>query len=267
MLSGGFDEIRLTGWRRAVHRIVRVPAVANVIGWFHCSVPRDPGPLGEAVGALALEAGGAARKVRYRGGQSLDRLDQDPKEAPPDLIKLRTDRLVLRRWREEDRRPFAAMNADPAVMEYFLAPLTRAESDALADRIETHLEDRGYGLWAVEIPDTAPFIGFVGLADAPADLPPAPGVEIGWRLAREHWGCGYATEAARAALHFGFSTVGLVEVVSFTSAANQRSRRVMERLGMRRDKAGDFEHPSFAPGDLFRPHALYRLSSGPETGG
>jgi RimJ/RimL family protein N-acetyltransferase len=180
-------------------------------------------------------------------------------------MEIRTDRLVLRSWREEDRQPFAAMNADPVVMEYFPAPLTPVESDAFADRIERHLNDRGYGLWAVEILGAAPFIGFVGLADVPADLPPAPGVEIGWRLAREHWGCGYATEAARAALHFAFKSLELVEVVSFTSATNKRSRRVMERLGMSRDRSGDFDHPRLPPGNPLRPHVLYRLARDPET--
>ena len=183
------------------------------------------------------------------------------------MIEIRTDRLVLRSWREEDRRPFAAMNADPLVMEYFPAPLTPMESDAFADRIERHLHERGYGLWAVEISAAAPFIGFVGLADVPADLPPAPGVEVGWRLAREHWGCGYATEAARAALRFAFKSLELVEVVSFTSATNQRSRRVMERLGMSHDRSGGFDHPRLPPGDPLRPHVLYRLVCGPETSG
>jgi ribosomal-protein-alanine N-acetyltransferase len=177
-----------------------------------------------------------------------------------DLSEFHTDRLLLRRWREDDSGPFAALNADPVAMEYFPAPLTPAESDALADRIESHFEDRGYGLWAVEIPGAAGFIGFVGLADVPADLPPAPGVEVGWRLAREHWGRGYATEAARAALHFAFGTLGLAEVVSFTAATNERSRRVMERLGMRHDPAGDFDHPRVAPGQPLRRHVLYRLS-------
>src|SRR2546430_10153166 len=163
-------------------------------------------------------------------------------------MEIRTDLLVLRSWREGDRRPFAAMNADPLVMEYFPAPLTPMESDAFADRIERHLHERGYGLWAVEIPAAAPFIGFVGLADVPADLPPAPGVEVGWRLAREHWGCGYATEAARAALRFAFKSLELVEVVSFTSATNQRSRRGLGRPGVGHHAPGGRLPPPGGPG-------------------
>jgi RimJ/RimL family protein N-acetyltransferase len=173
--------------------------------------------------------------------------------------ELRTGRLLLRRWRDGDRTPFAALNADPVVMEHFPAPLSRGESDALADRIEAGLEQRGWGLWAVEVPGSAAFVGFVGLNPATFAAPFTPAVEVGWRLAREHWGKGYATEGAMAALAFGFDTLALDEIVSFTTHANARSRRVMERLHMRHDSADDFENPNVAPGDPSRPHVLYRL--------
>jgi RimJ/RimL family protein N-acetyltransferase len=173
--------------------------------------------------------------------------------------ELRTSRLVLRRWRDDDREPFAALNADPVVMEHFPAPLSREQSDDLVDRIESGLEERGWGLWAVEVTGTAPFVGFVGLNPALFDAPFTPAVEVGWRMAREHWGHGYATEGARAALDFGFNTLALDEIVSFTTHGNTRSRRVMERLGMQRDPADDFDNPNVPPGHPLRPHVLYRL--------
>jgi RimJ/RimL family protein N-acetyltransferase len=172
---------------------------------------------------------------------------------------LRTERLVLRGWRPEDREPFAALNADPQVVEYLPGALSRAESDALVDRIESGWENRGYGLWAVEVPGGAPFIGFVGLDHQAFDSPFNPAVEVGWRLAASAWGHGYATEAGRASLAFGFQQHGLEEIVSFTTRHNVRSRRVMERLGMRRDADDDFEHPSVAEGSPIRFHVLYRL--------
>jgi RimJ/RimL family protein N-acetyltransferase len=173
--------------------------------------------------------------------------------------ELRTPRLLLRRWRDTDRTPFAALNADPFVMEHFPAPLRREESDDLADRIAADIDERGWGLWAVEIAGTAPFAGFVGLNPATFDAPFTPAVEIGWRLAREHWGHGYATEGASAALAFGFDALALEEIVSFTTHGNARSRRVMERLGMRRDPADDFDNPNVPDGDALRPHVLYRV--------
>jgi len=127
------------------------------------------------------------------------------------------------------------------------------------DRIESDFEERGWGLWAVEVPGTVPFAGFIGLNPAIFDAPFTPAVEVGWRLAREHWGHGYATEGARAALSFGFDELALDEIVSFTSDGNTRSRRIMERLGMRRDPADDFENPNLPDGDPLRPHVLYRL--------
>ena len=157
-----------------------------------------------------------------------------------------------------DRRPFADMNADPDVMEHFPAMLSREESDRLADRIEEHFVTHGFGPWALEIPGIASFAGFVGLSVPPFEAPFTPCVEIGWRLARAYWGHGYGTEAARAALNFGFDELPLQEIVSFTVPGNTRSRRVMERLGMVRDPLGNFEHPLVPEGHPLRPHVLYR---------
>lgn len=151
------------------------------------------------------------------------------------------------------------MNADPRVMEFFPAPLGRPGSDALVDRIEAHFDEHGFGLWAVEVPGVAPFIGFTGLAIARFAAPFAPCVEIGWRLAAEHWGHGYATEAARLALAHGFESAGLAEILAFTAVDNRRSRAVMERLGMQHDPADDFDHPSVPEGHALRRHVLYRL--------
>jgi RimJ/RimL family protein N-acetyltransferase len=164
---------------------------------------------------------------------------------------LQTERLILRRWRPEDREPFAQMNADPEVMEHFLRPLEPAESDALVDRIEARFDERGYGLWAVE--------RRTGLAYQTFEAHFTPCVEVGWRLARFAWGHGYATEAAHESLRFGFGEAGLDEIFSFTSAGNAASRHVMEKLGMHRDEIDDFEYPSMPPGHPLRPHVLYRL--------
>ena len=175
------------------------------------------------------------------------------------MTSLRTGRLLLRRWRDADRDPFAALNADSAVVEHLQGPLSRERSDAFVDRIEAHWESRGWGLWAVEAVDVAPFVGYVGLW--PADYVGPGMVEVGWRLAREHWGRGYATEAAREALRFGFTEVGLDEIVSFTVPQNERSWRVMERIGLHRDPEGDFDHPRVdaAAYPVLVRHVLYRL--------
>ena len=172
---------------------------------------------------------------------------------------IETERLLLREWRASDAAPFAALNADPQVMEFFPSPLTPQESDAMAEKIRTLIEQRGWDLWAVEIPGVAPFIGFVGLHVPAAALPFSPCVEIGWRLAAAYWGQGYATEAARGALRVGFEQLGLEEIVSFTSVLNQRSRAVMERIGMQH-RGETFEHPNVPIGSPLRPHVLYRLS-------
>jgi RimJ/RimL family protein N-acetyltransferase len=173
---------------------------------------------------------------------------------------IRTERLLLRRWRDSDREPFAAMNADPAVVEHLQGPMSRERSDDFVDRIERHWDEHGWGLWAVEVLGVAPCIGYVGLW--PAGYVAKGMVEVGWRLASEHWGHGYATEAAREALRFGFVDVGLDEIVSFTVPQNERSRRVMERIGLARDPSRDFDHPRVDPAaypHLVR-HVFYRLS-------
>jgi RimJ/RimL family protein N-acetyltransferase len=174
-------------------------------------------------------------------------------------MHLSTERLLLRPWRADDLEPFASLNADPRVMEFFISVLSRHESDSLADRIERHLDEHGWGLWAVEISGGAPFAGYIGLATPRFEAHFTPCVEIGWRLAHEHWGRGYATEGARAALAFGFETLKLSEIVSFTVPANLRSRRVMERLGMTRDPADDFDHPALPVEHPLRRHVLYRI--------
>ncbi len=174
--------------------------------------------------------------------------------------EIRTDRLLLRRWRMEDRAAFAAMNADVRVMEHFPDLMSREQSDAAAERIETHFDAHGYGLWAVEITNETPFAGFVGLCIPRFEASFTPCVEIGWRLAAEFWGRGYATEGARAALAFGFHELKLDEVLSFTVPANVRSRRVMEKIGMRHDVGGDFEHPLLPVGHPLRRHVLYRAT-------
>jgi ribosomal-protein-alanine N-acetyltransferase len=177
--------------------------------------------------------------------------------------ELRSERLVLRRWRDGDLDPFAAMNADPVVMQHFFHGVrTRRETADFMTRIEQEFERRGFGLWAVEAPGVAPFIGFVGLHEALFEAPFTPAVEVGWRLAQRYWGNGYATEAARAAVAFGFDQIGLAEIVSFTNIGNIRSQRVMERVGMLRDPLGDFDHPGVPEGHAVRPHILYRLRAG-----
>jgi RimJ/RimL family protein N-acetyltransferase len=175
--------------------------------------------------------------------------------------ELRTDRLLLRDWREADLAPFAEMNTDPAVMEFFPSLLDDRESDELARWFSAELAEYGYCPWAVELVDSGAFIGFVGLNNVADYQPFAPNVEVGWRLARRYWGSGYATEGASAALRYGLDQLGLAEIVSFTSVINIRSRAVMERLGMSRNPADDFEHPRIAAGHVLRPHVLYRARS------
>ena len=174
--------------------------------------------------------------------------------------ELRTDRLLLRRWIPADREPFAALNADPRVTEYLPGRLPRKESDAMIERLEGHFDRHGFGFWAVETEDGS-CAGFVGLSVPRFEAAFTPCVEIGWRLAARHWGRGYATEGARAALEFGFDVLGLEEVVSFTVPGNAASRRVMERIGMTREPGDDFDHPALAAGHPLRRHVLYRVST------
>ena len=181
------------------------------------------------------------------------------RDAGMKVPEISTDRLVLRGWRNADRAPFAALNADPGVMRHFPAPLAAAESDRLVKSITDGWATSGLGLWAVARRTDDRFLGFTGLSRPSFEAHFTPAVEVGWRLAREAWGQGYATEAARAAVGFGFETLDLEEIVSFTVPANDRSRRVMERLGMTRDPDDDFDHPRLPEGNPLRRHVLYRL--------
>ncbi len=175
------------------------------------------------------------------------------------LQTLQTERLRLRQWHAQDLPAFAALNADPEVMRYFPATLSRAESDAIALRCQSLIEERGWGFWAVEERSSGAFAGMVGLHTPDAALPCSPCVEVGWRLARAHWGKGYASEAAAASLRFAFTTLGLEEVVSFTALQNLRSQAVMQRLGMRRDEA-TFQHPALPEGHWLAEHCLFRIN-------
>ena len=176
-----------------------------------------------------------------------------------DVSVLRGARVLLRGWTPHDAKPFAALNADPIAMEFLPGCLTRAESDALIDRLQTGLKARGWGLWCLEVDGEC--AGFVGLSVPTFEAAFTPCTEIGWRLAPKFWGRGYATEAAHLSLGFGFRQAGLSEIVSFTTVSNQRSRRVMERIGMARDSREDFEHPRLPPGHPLRAHVLYRIRS------
>ena len=169
---------------------------------------------------------------------------------------IRTDRLLMRRWRDSDREPFAALNADPETMRFFPGILDRPASDAMVDRIEELFDEQGYGLWALEIAGPAEFIGFTGLNPMPDDVPGAGGVEVGWRLAPSAWHHGYATEAATAALGVAFGGLGLDEIWSMTSILNEPSRAVMRRLGL--TECARFEHPRIPEGNPLRPHVTYR---------
>jgi ribosomal-protein-alanine N-acetyltransferase len=197
---------------------------------------------GEAPGAFG-------RMFRYRLAQG----------RPP--LMRRTERLIMRPFRADDLAPFAALNSDPRVMEFFPAPLTRAESDALAERITQHFERHGFSAWALELPGVAPFIGFTGLGLVGFESHFTPATELAYRIAAEHWGQGYASEAARAALEVAFVHLELEQVVAFTAALNVRSQRVMERLGMRRDPRADFDHPRLPAGHPLARHVLYRVAA------
>ncbi|HEX2142549.1 MAG TPA: GNAT family N-acetyltransferase [Candidatus Limnocylindria bacterium] len=180
----------------------------------------------------------------------------DPVASSP----VRTERLLLRRWRDADRAPFAELNADPRVREHFPGTQSAAQSDASVMQYEAHWAQHGWGPWAVEVPGEAAFIGFIGLSVT--DHLGVPIVEVGWRLERAWWGRGYATEGAGESLRFGFEELGLAEIVSFTVPQNVRSRRVMERIGLVRDAALDFDHPRVDPSaypHLVR-HVVYRQS-------
>jgi RimJ/RimL family protein N-acetyltransferase len=172
-----------------------------------------------------------------------------------------TARLVLRPFAEVDRQPFFELNTHPLVVESLGSSPTRAESDAMVSRYGEELAREGWGLWAVEVPGGSPFVGMVGLHRVGPALPCAPAVEVGWRLHPDHWGHGYATEAAASSLAFGFDEAGLDEIVAFTTTVNTRSQAVMERIGMTRDRDGDFDHPGVPESSPLRPHVLYRISA------
>ncbi|MFN8060370.1 MAG: GNAT family N-acetyltransferase [Vicinamibacterales bacterium] len=174
-------------------------------------------------------------------------------------LPIHTPRLVLRSWLPADREPFAALNADARVMRYMPALLTRAESDAFADRIEAHLEEHGYGLFAAELRTTGGFVGFIGLSVPSFAASFMPTVEIGWRLAADCWNRGLATEGAEAVRDAAMDRLDLDEIVSFTVPENLASRRVMEKIGFTHDPADDFEHPRLPSGHPLRRHVLYRL--------
>ena len=183
--------------------------------------------------------------------------------ATIDQMQLETDRLILRQWHDDDREPFAQVNADPLVMEHFPSSLSRADSDAFVDRIEAGFDINGFGLFAVEVVDVHRFIGFVGLARPSFEAHFTPAVEIGWRMSSTHWGLGYATEAAKACVEFAFTDIGLDELVSFTVPQNTASRLVMERIGMTHDPSDDFNHPRFPNDQRMERHVLYRLTRTP----
>ena len=179
-----------------------------------------------------------------------------------DPVTLKTERLILRPWREEDRVPFAALNADPRVMEHFPKTLDRGESDVIFERVVAGFAEHGYGPWALELKGGAGFIGFCGIWRPRFQAHFTPCIEVGWRLALECWGLGYVGEAAEAGLDYGFERLGLEEIVAYTTPRNLRSRRVMERLGMTHDPADDFDHPLDPEGSADRRHLLYRLKRG-----
>lgn len=176
-----------------------------------------------------------------------------------DAPTLQTERLILRPWRDEDIAAWVEMSADPRVMEFFPSMLTRAEAEQTATRMRERLEREGFGWWALEVNGGAPFIGVIALQTVPFEAPFTPALEVGWRLAFEHWGNGYATEGAEAALRFGFETLDQEQIVAMTAAVNLRSQHVMERLGMTRDPVDDFDHPRLPDGHPLRRHVLYRL--------
>jgi RimJ/RimL family protein N-acetyltransferase len=174
---------------------------------------------------------------------------------------LTTERLILRRWKDSDREPFAEINADPRVMEYFPGCLTREDSDRFIDDIESHFDNRGFGLFATELKSEEKLIGFIGLHVASFQAHFTPCVEIGWRIAASYWGRGLATEGSREVIRFAFERLRLESLVSFTAPGNIASRRVMEKLGMTTDPAEDFDHPKLPPGHRLRRQVLYRLKN------
>lgn len=177
------------------------------------------------------------------------------------MLELRTPRLLLRQWKQSDLEPFAKMNADPIVMEHFLSARTFEESKAFVERITECFNTKGFGLFAIELTDTGEFVGFVGLWPSQFDAHFTPCLEIGWRLAKEHWGKGYAPEGARRVLQFAFEELKLDEIFSWCSTTNKNSMRVMEKIGLLRDFDNDFDYPICPEGHRLRRHVLYRLKA------
>lgn len=173
---------------------------------------------------------------------------------------MQTERLILRPWRQEDLEPFAQLNADHRVMEFFPGVLTREQSDQLVRRIQSHHQSNGFGPWAVSVPGVADFIGFIGLFQVPFEANFTPAVEVGWRLAYDFWNQGYATEGACAALKYGFETLHLPEIVSFTAVQNTKSQKVMQKIGMTHHPEKDFDHPRLEEGHWLRRHVLYQIT-------
>ncbi|MEO7105441.1 MAG: GNAT family N-acetyltransferase [Rhodoferax sp.] len=176
-------------------------------------------------------------------------------------VELRTPRVLLRQWKDSDIDAWAAMNADPEVRRYFPSVLSRADAQGEADRIRASIAQRGWGMWALEVPGVHPFAGFVGLNLPGYEAPWMPAVEIGWRLAPAAWHKGYATEGAAAALHFAFTQLRLPQVVAMSVPTNGPSHSVMERIGMVRDEAADFDHPRVPDGSPLKRHILHRVTS------
>ena len=173
---------------------------------------------------------------------------------------LHTNRLLLRRWQEDDLAPFAELNSDPVAMEYFPRLMSEAQTESMIEGMEAHFEEHGYGLWALELNLTRAFIGFTGLSVPGFEAAFTPAVEVDWRLFPKYWGSGYATEASREGMRFGFEVAGLEQIVSFTVPANRRSCRVMERIGMTHDPEDDFDHPSLENGSPLKRHVLYKMT-------
>jgi RimJ/RimL family protein N-acetyltransferase len=172
---------------------------------------------------------------------------------------IETPRLLLRQWRDADLEPWAEMSADLRVMEFLGAPLDAARAIAIGKSLAERHERDGYGWWVVEVKDGPPFAGLIALQDVPFEAHFTPALEVGWRLAAPHWGNGYATEGAAAAIAFAFDELDRSEVVAMTAKRNLQSQRVMQRLGMTCDPADDFDNPRVAEGSALRPHVLYRI--------
>jgi RimJ/RimL family protein N-acetyltransferase len=175
------------------------------------------------------------------------------------MTLIETDRLILRTWKEEDLLPFAHLNQDPLVMEFFPKTLAYSETEAMLERLKQKFASDGFSFMAAELKETNEFIGFIGLNKPMFEAPFMPAIEIGWRIGSRYWNKGYATEGAKAALEYGFQTLALKEIVSFTAEINIKSRRIMEKIGMHQDHAGTFDHPVLSDDHPLKKHVLYRI--------